>query len=278
MKHVFCLVVVASLASPALADSVALDYRASDASCVDASRFADEVSAKLGFVPWSAAAPAKIRVRVEKDGGQFTGSVLNTDGSSKIIDGPTCTAVTSKLAITVAGAMDPAAFESTAKAPVAAPAPAKPDADGKVAVSFASAEGRRVDIAMNTGGGAGVSSTGASVVTAFFETVCTTPCTTRLPPGRHYLSFVDPDSKAAAGEKFIIDAPTTITLHHKSTRGKRWAIFAAGVALTSVGAYGLFAMDGTTGIVTGTLGLCLGIPLMGAPIYLHDTFSTTRSP
>src|SRR5580693_8519947 len=73
----------------AAADPVVLDYHASD-DCIDATRFANDVSTKLGFVPWSANATASIYVRVERDGEHFTGSVRNRDGSAKIIDGASC--------------------------------------------------------------------------------------------------------------------------------------------------------------------------------------------
>jgi hypothetical protein len=279
MKHMFSLFVVVALASPALADDavVALDYRADDASCIDASRFADEVSAKLGFVPWNAAAPAKIKVRVEKDGGQFTGSVRNVDGTAKMIDGPTCAAVTSKLAITVAGAMD-----STGGKLVAAetPPPAPPPAtdDGKFAVTFASTEGRRIDVSLNTGGGTGVASNGTAVVTNFYEGLCTTPCSARLPKGRQYLTFKDPDSRSFGGDAFLIDGPTKIALTHKSRSGARRGWFIGGLVVTGVGVGG-FAALGTSlgGILLGTTGVSIGIPMMMLPLFINDTFTATTS-
>src|SRR5215831_2631481 len=57
MKHsLLAVALLAAAASPASADKFALDYRATDPSCIDAGRFADEVSAKLGFVPWDPSA------------------------------------------------------------------------------------------------------------------------------------------------------------------------------------------------------------------------------
>ena len=166
MKHsFFALTLLAMTASAAAADSVALDYRASDASCIDAARFADEVSAKLGFVPFNTTASAKIRVRVEKDGNRFTGSVINVDGTSKVVDGATCAAVTSSLAVTVAGAVDATALEGGIKA--AAPQPQQPASnDNKIPVTFSADDGRRVDIALNTGGGVGAASNGMTRVRA----------------------------------------------------------------------------------------------------------------
>jgi hypothetical protein len=281
MKHtVTVLALVALAASPraAHADNVALDYRASDASCIDASRFADEVSAKLGFVPWKAAASAKIRVRIDKDGNHFTGSVLNTDGTSKIVDGATCAQVTSNLAVTVAGAVDPSALQGATK-PTPAPAPAAaPAADNKIPVTFESADGRRIDISLNVGGGTGVASNGTAVVTNFYEGLCTTPCTARLPAGRQYVTFQDPDARAFGGDRFLIDGPTKITLHHKSRKGARRGWFLGGLALTAAGAVGAFGIGGTGGIVLGTTAASLGITGMMIPLFIHDTFTTERSP
>ena len=278
MKHtVTVLALIALAASPrrALADNVGLDYRASDASCIDASRFADEVSAKLGFVPWKAAATTKIRVRIEKDGNHFTGSVLNTDGTSKIVDGATCAQVTSNLAVTVAGAVDASALQPGATKPTRAPAPA---ADAKIPVTFESADGRRIDISLNVGGGTGVASNGTAVVTNFYEGLCTTPCTARLPAGRQYVTFQDPDARAFGGDRFLIDRPTKITLHHKSRKGARRGWFLGGLALTAAGAVGVFGIGGTGGIVLGTTAASLGITGMMFPLFIHDTFTTERSP
>jgi len=276
MKHsVIVLALVALVASPhrALADSVALDYRASDASCIDASRFADEVSARLGFVPWTAAATAKIRVRIDKDGNRFTGSVRNTDGTSKIIDGATCAAVTSSLAVTVAGAVDPSALTGESRP---APAPAAAD-DDKLPVTFESADGRYIDISLGVGGGTGVASNGTSVVTSFYQGLCTTPCTARLPAGRQYVTFQDPDARAFGHDRFLVNGPMKITLHHKSRKGARRGWFFGGLALTAAGAVGAFAIGGTGGVVLGSTAVSLGVTGMMIPLFIHDTFTAERS-
>lgn len=269
------LVVVAALATPAAADRVGLDYRASDTSCVDASRFADEVSAKLGFVPWDANASTKIRVRIDRDGQQFTGSFLNTDGSSKIVDGASCSTVTSSLAVTVAGALDESKGVLSVRGGTA---PAAPAIDGKVAVNFVAADGRRVDVSLNTGGGVGRASTGATIVTNFYEGLCTSPCTARLPRGRHFLLFQDPESSSAGGDRFLIEQPTTITLHHKSRKGLRRGMFGTGAALTTVSIVGGLLIGGTGGILLGTIGGTLGATTMMVPLFINDTFTATRAP
>jgi hypothetical protein len=280
MKHLLsALVIVAAAASPGAADRIALDYRATDPSCIDAARFADEVSARLGFVPWNAAARAKVQVRVGRDGTQFTGTFVNSDGRAKVIDGATCAQVTTSLAVTVAGALDTApAGVLGSLAGSSPPRPRRPaPSDGKIPVTFASADGRRIDISLNIGGGVGSASNGQTVVANYFEGLCTSPCTARLPQGRHYLLFQDPDSASAGGDRFLIDEPTTITLHHKSRKGLRRGLFATGVALGAASIVG-FMKGGTVGIVGGSLAASFGLSFMIGPAFVHDTFTTTRTP
>lgn len=284
MKHlVLALLSVVATASSAAADRVALDYKANHTSCIDATRFADEVSAKLGFVPWDAKAPARIRVRIDKDGDQFTGTFRNSDGSSKIVDGATCAQVTSSLAVTVAGAVDDASTVTGGVVGglvggVEATEPPAPPTDDKVPVTFASADGRRIDISLNTGGGIGRAGNGQTVVANYYEGLCTSPCTARLPRGRHFLLFQDPDSASAGGDRFLIDEPTTITLHHKSRRGLRRGLFATGVIATGASIVGGIALGGAGGILLASLGGGMGLGVMISPLMLHDTFTATRTP
>lgn len=282
MTHqLLVLSVLAATTAPVAAAPFALDYRATDPSCIDAARFADEVSAKLGFVPWDGAASAKIRIRVERDGAQFTGTFRNADGNAKVIDGKTCNDVTASLAVTVATAVDatakPAKPTLTPGPIVAAPAPAPASDDGKIPVTFASLDNRRVDVTVQTAGGVGQASDGTAVVSALFEPVCTTPCTARLPRGRNYLAFSDPDAGAASGDAFLLDRPSAITMKRQSHHQARVVSFLIGAALAALGTYEL-VNGGDSSILIGTLGLSLGAPTMLLPLYIHDTFSTSQSP
>jgi hypothetical protein len=180
------------------------------------------------------------------------------------------------LAITVAGAVDASALDGGVKA--APPARAPASGDNKVPVTFSSADGRRIDISLNTGGGVGTASNGMSVVTNFYEGLCTTPCTAQLPRGRQYLTFQDPESRSAGGDRFLIDGPTNITLHHKSRKGARRGWFFGGLALTAASTFVLFKADGAGGIVAGTTGASLGLAAMMLPLFLHDTFTVERNP
>src|SRR5690606_21451362 len=138
-------------AAPLAADPVALDYRAPDPSCIDAGRFADEVSAKLGFVPWGdeSTNPRTIRIRVEREDEQFTGWFRNADGSAKSFEGATCGDVTANLVVTVAAALD--------RVPTAPPSNAPGNAvvygelADRIPVTFRSVDGTAIDVAIKYG-------------------------------------------------------------------------------------------------------------------------------
>lgn len=281
MNQLFAsLVLVAAAATSAVADPIALDYRATDPSCIDAGQFADEVSAKLGFVPWDDTAPAKIQVRVMRAGARFSGSFRNVDDRTKQIEGASCAEVTSSLAVTVAAAVDRAGPAVLAALDASAGDPTEAAADdGLIPVTIVSADGLRVDVSLNNRGAVASSSKGVAVVANYLDGLCTSPCTARLPRGRHYLVFHDPDSASLGGDRFLLDDPTTITLHHKSRKGLRRGMFAAGVAMAGAGLVALVGIDGAGPKILGGLGLSFGGALMLSPLYVHDTFTaTTRSP
>ncbi|MDX2090015.1 MAG: hypothetical protein SFX73_19315 [Kofleriaceae bacterium] len=249
----------------------ALDFRAADPSCIDGERFADEVSAKLGFVPWDARAKEALRIRIDREGARFTGTFRNADGTAKIVDGATCAEVTSSLAVTVAAAIDPNA------APGATAAPPRAREDGRIAVTFTSLDNQRVDVALNNVGGI-ASANGHSVVANYFEGLCTSPCTTYLPPGRHHLRFVDPDTNAVRYDRFLIDSPTTIAVKHKSNRGLRRGLFVGGTLAAVAGTVLLIGGDGVMMKGLGGLSMAFGGAAMVSPLMIPDTFQTSRSP
>jgi hypothetical protein len=271
-------------AAPAVAAPTALDYAASDASCIDGPRFSDEVSAKLGFVPWDPTAAAKIRVRVERDGDHFTGTFRNVDGNAKIIDGTSCGDVTASLVVTVATAVDRAPKPVTRAPEPPARAALAASADGQgVPVTFRSAEGRRISVAVQKAGGYGVASNGVAVATAYLENLCTSPCTAGLASGRSYLTFSDPDDGSFGGDNYLIDRPTTLTLTHESRRGTRLGLLIGGGAAAGLGALWISTCDVEAGscvgpILGGSAGLSLGLSAMLVSLWVHDTFSVSQAP
>lgn len=270
------LIALVLLSRVAAAESFSLDYKANDPSCVDASRFADEVSAKLGFMPWDKSSAA-IKIRIERDGAQFTGTFRNVDGNAKVLDGATCQDVTASLVVTVAAAVDRNPARTT-KAPPP-PAAAPPIAAGLIPVLFRTTDGGRVDISRNTSNGMGQASNGTTVYASYFDTVCTSPCTAGLPNGRSYLRFTDPDSRSVYGDAYVIDKPTQITLTHKSRHTTRMETLVTGIVLTGLGATAFaLAGDSTLGVVGGSLGIGLGLPVMMLPLWIPDTFTATQSP
>jgi hypothetical protein len=277
MKHLLVTIVIVAATAPASAKPFGLDYRAADPSCIDGARFSDEVSAKLGFVPWDSQASERIRIRVDREGAQFTGTFRNVDGSAKIIEGKTCADVTSSLIVTVATAVD-----STPKAPPPRATPAIAPAvvhldDGMIPVTFRAIDGRRLSISVQKASGYAVTTNGTGVAAAYFDNLCTSPCTAGLPQGRSYLSFADPDDSSFGGGQYLIDRPTTITLTHKSRHATRMGLLIGGAAGTGLGALAM-TQSGTGAVVGGSLLLSVGIAAMIATLWVHDTFETTQSP
>lgn len=283
MNKLVGLVVVVA-ASRAVAAPVALDYAASDASCIDAARFSDEVSAKLGFVPWDPNAESNIKIRVSRDGNQFTGTFRNVDGSAKMIDGKTCADVTASLVLTVATAVDTTPKRAVAVGRVVQPPPPDLRGDGRVPVTFQSTDGRRVSIAVQNGAGFGVASNGVAVAAAYYEGLCTSPCTAGLPHGRNYLTFTDPDDASIGGGNYLIDRPTTLSLTHQSRRGTRIGLVVGGAAATALGGLWLASADCTGGsscggaVAGGTVLASLGLTSMLLALFIHDTFKVDQSP
>jgi hypothetical protein len=282
MKLTIVALVTLSFSTLATAGTVTLDYRATDPSCIDAARFADEVSAKLGFVPWDPAAAPSVRVRVERDGDHFTGTLRTADGSAKVIDGATCPEVTAGLAVTAAAALDRNAPVVRAAAPAPALAAAAAD-DGKLPIKFTSSDGGHIDVSLNTGTAYGIASNGTQIAAASFSNLCTSPCTARLQSGRSYLLFTDPEAGAIGGDNFRFDQPTTITATHQSRHGLRRNLFIAGLAISAVSAYvldvGFSDVNGNaTAITLGTIGLSVGLTALVLPLWVHDTFSFSSAP
>lgn len=277
MKRLILIIVLLATVAPAAAEvRVALDYRADDTSCSDAGRFADEVSAKLGFVPWDDRVSATLRVRIAREGTLFIGSFRNADGSSKVVDGRTCGEVTALLAVTVATAIDPGS------SPTRSPSEAAPAIDDTVPVTFGGDRRFDVSIRVATAISIGIESDSPTpTASRYYESLCTSPCTARLPRGRSYLAVYDPDSQAEAGGPFVFDDSTSITIQHHSRAGTRKATFAVGVLLTAasivtsvmVGRAHGWQWGAMTSISTG-----IGVGVMGGSLWIEDQLSMTRSP
>jgi hypothetical protein len=283
MKLTIVALVTLSFSTLATAGTVTLDYRASDPSCMDAARFADEVSAKLGFVPWDPAAALSVRVRVERDGDHFTGTFRNADGSAKVIDGASCPEVTASLAVTAAAALDRnAPIVKVAAAPAPAPVVATAD-DGKLPIKFMSSDGGHIDVSLETGTAYGYASNGTQIAATSFSNLCTSPCTARLQTGRSFLLFTDPDAGAIGGDNFRFDQPTTITATHQSRHALRRNLFIAGLAVSALSAYALSAgfsdpANNTGTVVLGSVGISVGLTMLILPLWIHDTFSFASAP
>jgi hypothetical protein len=158
------------------------------------------------------------------------------------------------------------------------PAPAPASGDAKIAVRFASVDGRRIDVALQNGGGVGQASNGVTVATSFWDPLCTTPCSARVPQGRSYLMFSEPDSSSISSDAFLIDSPTTTTLKHESRSGTRKRWFYGSLALFAGSLGGGYLIGGTGGTLLAVIGGTFGATGMFVPLFINDGFSATRSP
>src|SRR5687767_5586632 len=114
---ILATVVVAAFATPAYADrNIALDYHSKVKGCPTAERFADQVAAKLGFVPWDPQATTSIRVRITSDSGEVVGTIEQPDGTSKVLRATTCPKLDEALVSAIAVALDRTTAIKTANA------------------------------------------------------------------------------------------------------------------------------------------------------------------
>lgn len=67
-----------------------LTYAPAPTGCLSADEFADEVSAKLGYVPWTKAGEHRLAVAFAKTKDGYQGTVTLNDGRAKQVAGPTC--------------------------------------------------------------------------------------------------------------------------------------------------------------------------------------------
>ncbi|HUJ61131.1 MAG TPA: hypothetical protein VLX92_21655 [Kofleriaceae bacterium] len=106
MTRAMVLTLAVLLGLPASARAAAaLDYAASEP-CPSKLRFADEVTAKLGFSPWGEAGPT-VRVRIQAaDGGGFIGTLASPNDHERHFAADSCRKVADLLVTAVAIALD----------------------------------------------------------------------------------------------------------------------------------------------------------------------------
>ncbi len=279
MKLALAMLFTFAVSTTAAADPVALDYQAHGDGCIDAGQFADEVAAKLGFVPWTTSAAATIYVRVDRDRDHYTGAFRNRDGSSKIIDAASCSAVTDSLAMTVAIALDgrdehPPATVTPAPALAATP-------DNTLPVTFESADRSAIAIALRAGTEYGTTSKGVAVSGSYYTDLCTTPCTARVLLGERALAFAGDGVRGHY--ELDVERPLTITATRKRRTTTRGAVFAAGLLSALGGATAIdrdsasFEHGGATSAL-GTLAITVGVLAMILGPNIPDTYTYATAP
>lgn len=251
-------------------DVIALDYQAKAPGCPSADRFADEIAAKLGFVPWGAQAATKLRVRINQDGTEIVATIEQPDGSSKVLRAATCAKLDEQLVSAVAVALD----RNGSAAPKAAPErrlrvlDRPQDGLGLVTVQLRATDGRALEISRVTQQSVivGYSSSAAAMS---FETLCRVPCTAHLPTGMNRLLVHDLATDYSATQDATINVNSTLDLHytsHANARQSTWSRAKWGLLIgTVVGAVAFGAIleaEGSPSLWLHTLD-----PLMG--------FSTT---
>ncbi len=76
-----------------------LSYAPAPSGCLSADEFADEVSAKLGYVPWTKNGDHRLAVAFAKTKDGYQGTVTLNDGRAKQVAGPTCKLATDALVV-----------------------------------------------------------------------------------------------------------------------------------------------------------------------------------
>jgi hypothetical protein len=225
-RSVIVLLVLASGAVAAEpASHVGLDYRA-EKDCPSADHFRDEVSAKLGFVPWDAAAGPAIRIRIARDGTDVVGTIEQPDGASKVVRGATCAAVAAQLVTTVTVALDApaapllAAIDAHGKTELGQSAPD----DGLVDVRLRPLDGRQLGVSRVTARTTSSGYVGAHYSYADgtqYVKLCDLPCTTRLPRGSNTLIVRDVATDLSIYRDTVVDVSSTLDVTYVSRRNQR---------------------------------------------------------
>jgi len=182
-----------------------LDYDAPDG-CLDAARFADEVAARVGRVPFADDAEATLRVRAREDDGAFLVTWERAGEGVRAFRDPSCDE-----ALFAAAASLAVYFEEPARAaiygpvgmlrtePEPEPEPDPEPSDGRVRVSITANEpGWTLHVETNTGVGSGSA--------VFYRRLCAAPCEARLSAGSHGFGVSRGDDRI----------PTAIGIHDVS--------------------------------------------------------------
>jgi len=268
-------VITLALTSHVHADAqVALDYHSKVKGCPSSDRFADEVSAKLGFVPWDAQAQTAIRVRIAEDSGDFVGTLEQPDGTSKVLRAATCAKLDEALVSAIAVALDRPATNGAKPDERRLQTLERGDPDALVTVQLKSKDGRELEISRV------LSSTmlyaaNTSAAAVQFEKLCTAPCTARLPQGTHTFLVHDVANNYTVSKDATVRVSSTLELDYTSRaetrrtslRRTKWGLLIGFLAGTAASAYWvetespsrtLHALDPVGGLLTGLIGGVIG--------------------
>lgn len=179
---------VARANSPAREPRLSLDYQAQPEGCPSGARFSDEVSSRLGFVPWEEGSPDTLRVRIHLDGEELVASMELPDGSSKVLRAPSCREVSAALAAAVAVALDtvePELVPQPQPQPAARPAVREESFETATVHVRSQKAGTRISLITQRA----VYSRGTRAKA--YETLCFAPCSFEIEPGYRELEISD---------------------------------------------------------------------------------------
>jgi hypothetical protein len=244
------ILLAAGVAAAEPAAHVALDYRAADKTCPAADHFGDEVSAKLGFVPWDAGAGDVFHVRITRDGAELIGTIEQPSGTSKVLRAGTCPALAEQLASAVAVALD-----ASPAAPAPAPTPERrlrtldpPPDNHLVDVALRALDGRKLEVSLVTSRAAFAGWTGGHYSTAEgvqYAKICDVPCNAKLPSGSNTLIVRDLTTDTRVAADTSVQVSSTLDLKYVSHEPERrttnrragWGFLIGWVAATAASAY-----------------------------------------
>ena len=240
--------------------SLQLEY-AQSAGCPGADRFADEVSSKLGFVPWSKASTDKLRVRIQRDGAEVVGSLELPNGDSKVLRDRSCQALFPALVTAVTVAVDSQSQSLLlrgASAPEQAPSAAGSSASSKVHVRSTEPG---VTVSRITSRGAAVASNGASAAAVYWEEICIAPCTFEVEAGLREI-MISGNGPVASRKLNLPSGGDTYLMARPGSNG----LLYGGGALASLGLTS--AIVGGVGMLIGSSSRSSSSSSWGLPVFV----------
>jgi hypothetical protein len=238
----------------------ALDYRSAVKGC-SSDRFPDEISAKLGFVPWDAQATNTLRVRISKDGRELVGTIEHDDGTTKVLRAASCAKLHEALISAISVALDSPTIEVGV---VGSPSPnderrlrkLERDPNELVTIEVKSRDGRDLEISRVIAANVTAVAYGGYLggfATLSFEKLCKAPCRAQVPPGTNTFLVRDIVNDVSVRQDAEIRVNSTLEFDYTSQLAARKTTSRR------------ISMGGWIGFVAGTAAMALYIESSDTP-------------